>query len=419
MLVWVIVAFGLMPNVAYPGYVRGHFRKNGTYVRGYYRGGGGKGSSTSATSSLVAGDTEDVDDSPSSSKFFDAVKGALVIIKGQGGVGSGFVVEDAGRRWVYTNEHVSRIGHPLKAVFLDGREIPFGGTIEIAEDRDLARMEINEDVPFLKVREKDPSIDMHVFVCGNSAGGDVLTKIVGKVVGVGDDKVEVTAKFVSGNSGSALLDESGCVFGVATYATLRRDPADWTKIGTRFNEVRRFGYRLNDVVWQPLKWEDYAKSAQVLGALAAYRDFLLPVCFKDKELVTDYKAKDCEGARAVPKLKAALSRLVRQDGEYLKACADYDAIRAKQKSMYPGDIGYPKESNVDIRRKKFRRELLESIVERKKALKAAVDFLRSKKWPCKRLSDSGAEALAIFEYCCKAYEWLNQKNLSQVNWRVD
>lgn len=39
-----VLLFGLFPQTAYSGFVKGHFRKNGTYVRGYYR--SSKGSSS-------------------------------------------------------------------------------------------------------------------------------------------------------------------------------------------------------------------------------------------------------------------------------------------------------------------------------------------------------------------------------------
>ena len=68
-----------------------------------------------------------LDDSESNDlavEIYNDVKRSLVIIKGKNGEGSGFVAEADGKRWIYTNEHVARIGHPLKAVFIDGLRLP-------------------------------------------------------------------------------------------------------------------------------------------------------------------------------------------------------------------------------------------------------------------------------------------------------
>lgn len=352
-------------------------------------------------------------------EIYNDVKKSLALIKGKTGVGSGFVAEADGKRWIYTNEHVARIGHPLKAVFIDGTEVAFDGTIEVAEDRDVARIEFKGDRPALKIREDAPSVDELAFVYGNSAGGDVITKIVGMVLGVGDKLIEVSSKFVSGNSGSPILDGKGRVVGIATLATLRCDPKDWVKSDTRFNDVRRFGTRLQDVEWKSLEWNVYAKAAKNYEDFEAYRSFLIPVCFKNKQLVTDYNVKDVSVIKSVSSLRTSLGRLVKQDKEYLKAYSELEAILEKRKTMHPGSMNYPKKENINIRYRKLRRELLESILERKNALKTATTVLSNKKWPCKRIEDDAAELLDGFKYCCTAYDQFNDDSLSQIDWHVD
>lgn len=46
MLAILVLLVGLFPQVAHSGFVKGHFRKNGTYVRGYYRSSKGAGHSS-------------------------------------------------------------------------------------------------------------------------------------------------------------------------------------------------------------------------------------------------------------------------------------------------------------------------------------------------------------------------------------
>lgn len=352
-------------------------------------------------------------------EIYNKVKMSLVMIRGRMGAGSGFIVETDGKKWIYTNEHVTRIGHPLKAVFIDGREIPFAGTLEVAQDRDVARIEFKGDSPALKMRGGSPSVDELVFVYGNSGGGDVITKIVGGVLGVGDKLIEVSSQFVSGNSGSPILDSNGEVVGVATFATLRRDTADWVKLDTRFNDVRRFGTRLNGVDWKSVGWKTYAQAANCMEEFDIYRSFLIPVCFKGKELVTEYNSKEVLLLKGTSTLRVSLNRLIKQDKEYLKAFDEFEAILKKRSSLHPGAINYPKKESVDIRYRKLHRELLESILERKKALKTATDVLMGMKWPCKRMSEDAADLLNGFRYCCSAYEQFNDDSLSQINWHVD
>lgn len=352
-------------------------------------------------------------------EVFNQVKESLVLIKGNDGKGSGFAVEADGKKWIYTNEHVARIGHPLKAVFIDGTEIAFSGTIEVARNVDLARIEITGDIPLLKIRDDTPSVDELAFVFGNSAGGDVVTKIIGVVLGVGDKLIEVDAKFVRGNSGSPILDGKGRVVGVATFATLRCDPADWTKADTRFNTVRRFGVRINNISWEPVEWKAYAKASKACADFEVYRDFLIPVCFKNKKLVTDYDAKSITGITSVRTLRASLRKLVKQDKEYLKALDEFDTILEKRKTTQPGQMGYPKIESVNIRYKKLKRELLESILERKNALRMATKALETIKWPCKRLEEDANHLCEGFRYCCTAYDQLNEDALSQISWRPE
>jgi hypothetical protein len=104
------------------------------------------------------------------------------------------------------------------------------------------------------------SADEFIAVFGNSGGGDVFTSIYGKVVGVGPDRIEVSAEFISGNSGSPVVNKNKKVLGIATYATKRVSNSDWTVKGTRFCDVRRFAFKVDaSVKWVPTQWSSYQK----------------------------------------------------------------------------------------------------------------------------------------------------------------
>lgn len=183
-----------------------------------------------------------------SSDLFDKVKNKLVVVQCEDSSGSGFVCDMDGKRYMVTNKHVIEGQARVVAIFSNGKELKLG-KLEIAENADLVRFAVPTNQPALFVRELEPKMNESIFVFGNSDGGSVLTSLDGKVVGVGADKIEVTAKFVHGNSGSAVLDENGDVLGVATYAIKNSDPKDWVKKDSRFGDVRRFALRIRNIKW--------------------------------------------------------------------------------------------------------------------------------------------------------------------------
>jgi len=173
------------------------------------------------------------------------------------GSGSGFICQMNGKKYLITNEHVTRGGQPFSAILLDGRKLSFQ-SIEVADDRDLARLEITEStVKGLTVSAKTQNINDPVFVFGNSAGSGVATSLSGKILGIGPVEVETDAPFVAGNSGSPIVDQNGEVIAVATSATLHSDPSDWVKQGTRFTNVRRFGVKIDGAPWKLFNQQDY------------------------------------------------------------------------------------------------------------------------------------------------------------------
>lgn len=189
---------------------------------------------------------------------FQKSKDKLVLIDCEDGSGSGFLAEMSGKKYLITNEHVLRLakGDVPRARLLDGRDIQLG-ELEIARDRDLVRIAVDSEVEPFKVKEETPDIGAEVIIYGNSAGGGVVTEVTGRIQGVGPSRIEVDAMFVSGNSGSPVIDTNANVIGVATYATYNSDKKDWTKKDTRFNDVRRYALRLSSIEWESVEWNKY------------------------------------------------------------------------------------------------------------------------------------------------------------------
>ena len=194
---------------------------------------------------------------------------SLVLATGDEGAGSGFICRNGTGTLLYTNVHV--IADLERPTFTrnDG-VIVSPGRGEVAAGRDVARFEVTPapPKPFETITNFDANVRIGdaVAVLGNSGGGGVVTSILGAIDGIGPDRIEVSAKFIPGNSGSPIIHlKSGKVIGIATYAMLRS--AD-TRLGTDAT-VRRFGYRIdNAATWEGINWPVFRRDADSLKKIA-------------------------------------------------------------------------------------------------------------------------------------------------------
>lgn len=173
---------------------------------------------------------------------------AMVIVEGDEGRGSGFVLKMGNKTFLITNSHVVRGNRNVRFKSLRNVEMA-AGSLEIADQVDAVRTEVSGVADVLEIEPNIEKIKIgdEVIVAGNSEGAGVVREIPGKVVGIGPDRIEVDAEFVPGNSGSPiLLKSTGKVIGIATYVYVPRGRVG-TKSPFSLNEVRRFGYRLDTV----------------------------------------------------------------------------------------------------------------------------------------------------------------------------
>lgn len=180
---------------------------------------------------------------------FVAAKDKLAIVVAGDKTGTGFLLRDGGRVFLLTNAHVVRGAPAVEATRLDGVPLRLGD-FEVAHDRDLARFEVDSDLPAFVAETRTPDIGAPIVVLGNSDGRGVVTEIRGRVLGVGPQEIEVDAGFVVGNSGSPVLNRAGRVLAIASYLRDCRDDSDWSKTGTRFNGIRRFAVRPRGILWR-------------------------------------------------------------------------------------------------------------------------------------------------------------------------
>jgi hypothetical protein len=199
-----------------------------------------------------------------------------VVVKDGGASGSGFICRDGQKAWLFTNIHVAAGMRNPQFSRLDGAQIRVGAA-EAGGARDVVRIAIAESAQALEILpnlDASAKIGDDVVVLGNSGGGGVVTTLSGKLVGIGPDRIEVSAEFIPGNSGSPIIHvATGKVIGIATYLTKRYEEFAGTSTGKRTNEgltVRRFGYRLDQIPrWEPVNWTLFHAEAEQLRKISA------------------------------------------------------------------------------------------------------------------------------------------------------
>jgi serine protease Do len=197
---------------------------------------------------------------------------SVVIIEGDEGVATGFVMKYRDILFVATNLHVLGHNKTLELKNMRGDPIKVQGIVG-AVGSDIALLRIANPSSDLKPLPTasdvitKTKIGDDVEVVGNRLGGGVATQTTGRIVGLGPSRVEVDAQFQPGNSGSPIFNSTSHeVIAVATYAETVN--VQLTSLGDGGSssggsdanlpkETRWFGYRIDSVT----KWEtiDFAK----------------------------------------------------------------------------------------------------------------------------------------------------------------
>lgn len=194
----------------------------------------------------------------------------LVFVTGKDGAGSGFIASMGGTNFLITNAHVAAGINNAAFKTLDGTVVN-GVAGEVAVGHDIFRIALpagGRPLDIMTGVEENAGIGDEVVVLGNAEGSGVINTLMGKIVGIGPNLVEIDSQFVPGNSGSPIIHlKSGKVIGVATYTVTRKyDPT--TKQKMQVPVIRRFGYRLDSVkTWQSVNWQNFRAQAAQMEAI--------------------------------------------------------------------------------------------------------------------------------------------------------
>ena len=162
---------------------------------------------------------------PDAGQLVHDFSGSLVFfIEGGGGADSGFVCQWKDGIFITTNQPVLAGLPTVNITKLDGARIP-ARAVQAAVGHDIMRLATSE-VPKPLVAspdvEGDARIGDEVAVLGNREGARVIQPLMGRRLGIGPDRIEVSAEFVPGNSGSPIIHwKSGKVIDIATYLKTR------------------------------------------------------------------------------------------------------------------------------------------------------------------------------------------------------
>jgi len=125
----------------------------------------------------------------------------------------------------------------------------------LSRQRDLAIVPIDWSGDYLGVSASlsfdQVAIGDAVTVMGNSDGAGVATRLHGDIDGIGPLELEISAKFVPGNSGSPIIsDQLGTVIGVVSHMRDLSRKDKWTE-DSELADIRRFGFRMDgEINWQ-------------------------------------------------------------------------------------------------------------------------------------------------------------------------
>lgn len=190
--------------------------------------------------------------------IFSRCSNCMVHLTSDSLTGTGFLVADEGGTYVYTCEHCVLSTKQVSIRHFSGK-ILLPRKIYVAVDRDLVRFSLRDcelkGLPI--VQAETVKLKDEVVAVGDSQGVGAMTTSAGSVLGIGAAKIEIDAKVQHGNSGGPVMTRHGKVIGAVATGERSRD--EFTE-GTRFDELRYFAVRVDNVQWHSMCYDDYVEA---------------------------------------------------------------------------------------------------------------------------------------------------------------
>ena len=405
------------------------------------------------------------------SETYERSKDKLVVVTvdnddGRQWSGSGFIIKGNKDKWLVTNRHVIDSPGRISARLIAGGQIELGDMV-VAENRDIVRFKVDSSLPALDIDLQEPTFGDEIEIYGNSDGLGVVTRITGKVRGIGPEFVEVDAQFVSGNSGSPIVRvSSGKVIGIATETKHKKHDNDAAYSRTRFNDVRWFGVRFHGVKWNNIGKTHFMQQVKALDEISKYYTMIRKVCFDGQWFrMDDYREMERFETysllnrvfRAIAEKDEQLFELGErlyememknlaleggvQDARAWRERSLNDAIqwinefdngmvyggkyaRPKQGAKYAtqkvgrGSIEWVSQTTIDGAKKHIGRVYLEGTKRRYSALMDGRNLLESEKWCTQEFKDRVEAYKKIINADIRKYKEMNRRQLKKAGIRI-
>ena len=133
---------------------------------------------------------------------------AIILIEGDKSRGTGFMVRQDGKHYLYTAAHVFSGNSRLTASNTAGRKFTKFGNLEVADGADLVRLQVLEENPGAMLPVKSANgvtVGSEIIALGDGGGAGIVSELKGKIVGLSAESVEVDAGIIQGNSGGPVI----------------------------------------------------------------------------------------------------------------------------------------------------------------------------------------------------------------------
>jgi hypothetical protein len=230
------------------------------------------------TNPPAAGKDVATDDKTKAAQLLQDYRNDLVLVEGKTGKASGFIADIKGRKYLVTNAHVLADIRTPRYKLLDNSSLKLGPAM-VAVGHDMLMINVIEGgkgIPTVPFGEAEAQFGDAVMVPGNAGGESVVNPLPGEVLGIGADRIEISAAIEPGSSGSPIIHlSSGKAVGVATYLKIKPSLSSSDADVSGKPKVRRFGYRLDTVKrWEVVDWTRFYAEADELRKIENTSDEL-------------------------------------------------------------------------------------------------------------------------------------------------